>query len=95
MIHLLKLLLLVEDGDDVSIVITILLCTLSIVEVNQHVSEVLVQSRFNIISTLLLGPLLLLGLGLRMGLISMRLRLGGRLLLRSLSVLLLRLRLQN
>lgn len=42
MILLLKLFLIVKDVDDVSIMITVLICGLTIVEVDQHVRQILV-----------------------------------------------------
>lgn len=60
-VDLLKLLLVVQDGDHMGIVLPVLLRALSIVQINQHVRQVLVQSILNVLRVLLsLTPLLLL-----------------------------------
>ena len=60
---LLDFLLVIEYSHDLSVVIPILLRSFPIVQVDQHVSEVLVQSAFDIVSILLgLASLLLVGL---------------------------------
>ena len=59
-IHLLNLFLLVQNRHNLRIVVPILLRPLSVVQVNQHVRQVLVQSVFNRVGVLL-------GLGSRLG----------------------------
>ena len=55
------LFLLIKDGDDLGVVIAVLLRRLAVVEVDQHVSQVLVQSVLDIVSVLLgLAPLVTL-----------------------------------
>ena len=55
-----ELLLVVQDGGYVGVVISVLFGTLAVVEIDQHVSQVLVQSILDIVSILLgLTPLLL------------------------------------
>ena len=59
-IQLLNLLLIVQNSHDLRVVVPILLSALTIVKVDQHVSQVLVQSGLYIVCTLLgLGALLL------------------------------------
>jgi hypothetical protein len=61
LVHLLELLLVVKNGDHVCVVVPVLLRALPIVQVNQHVRQVLVQSVLHIVSVLLsLAPRLLL-----------------------------------
>ena len=58
LIQLLDLLLLVEDCHHLRVVVAVLFCCLSVIEVNQHVGQVLVQSVLNVVSVLLgLTPL--------------------------------------
>ena len=61
MVHFLDLLLIFQNGHNVSIVLAILFSTFSVVKVDQHIGQILVQSALNIVSVLLgLGSLLLL-----------------------------------
>ncbi len=53
LIALLKLLLFVQDLDDLSVVVTILLSVLAIVKIDQHVGQALVQSILHMISGVL------------------------------------------
>lgn len=60
-VELLNLLLVVKNGHNLGVVVSVLLCALAIVKIDQHVRQVLVQSGLYIVSTLLgRGALLLL-----------------------------------
>lgn len=60
-VHLLKLLLVVQDGHHVRVVLSELFIALSVVQIYQHVCQVLVQSILNILRVLMsIASLLLL-----------------------------------
>lgn len=76
-IHFLNLFLLVQNRDNLRVVVPILFRPLPVVQVNQHVGQVLVQSVFNRVGVLLgLGSLLGVALGMLLILLLLRCLLG-------------------
>ena len=57
-VHVQPLLLVLQNGHHLRVMVAVLLCVLSVVQVNQHVRQVLVQSVFDgVLSLLVLSPL--------------------------------------